>query len=292
MRTSFQWCFLAFVVLAFSGCVKHSVVVKVNRDGTGVVHVRHFEEVPTGLFAVNSAKNKPPRIPSQEQVDALARAMGEGVVARPVKRAKDANGWEGYEILFDVKDVNNLVLNQASLKELTTPNTEKKDEATRGKDEDSLSPELVDSATLRELKIRMRAGVLTLQPKFGGGVRPAESGETIDPFAGSAGTGGFTSKVALSLGSQFLGAARLGFFVQVEPGIQQTDAQFVRGKQIAIVNVNLGQLASPRNLEANLALLDELTVVSGQSRKRTQEICREVRGLDVDMNEKITVKLK
>ena len=99
-------------------------------------------------------------------------------------------------------------------------------------------------------------------------------------------------KRQLSVGSQFLGAARLGFFVQVESGIQQTDAQFVRGKQIAIMNVNLGQLASPKNLEANLALLDELTAVSGQSKKRTQEICREIKGLDVDMNEKITVKLK
>ena len=270
-----------------SGCVKHSVVVQVKSDGSGVVHIRHFEE------ETRFGKENEIKAPTRDELRKLASKMGDGVSLRSVEMKRDANGWHGFEILFDFKDVNKLILNEQGLASLLQVNRKGGEEKAR----ESTTPKSgVDNgpftgAALREIKLRHSDGVLTIEPNFSAPKSARTESETVDPFAGTAGAGSFPNKMALAMASPFIGAARFGFFVEVEPGIRQSNARFVRGKQIAIVNVNFGKLLSQKNGEQNLSLLDDLTAVSGQPEK-AQKVCDQISGLEVDMTRKITVRTR
>ena len=106
----------AAVMFLVSGCVKHSVVVQVKSDGSGVVHIRHFEE------ETRFGKENEIKAPTRDELRKLASKMGDGVSLRSVEMKRDANGWHGFEILFDFKDVNKLILNEQGLASLLQVN--------------------------------------------------------------------------------------------------------------------------------------------------------------------------
>lgn len=272
---------VAAVAFLISGCVKHSVVIKVNPDGSAVVHVRHFEEdTPIGSRTEDEKLNGP----TESQLKKLAARMGMGVSVRSVEQKRDANGWQGYEILFDVKDINKLVLKADSLAGLMQIQESDKEEG-RSPARDS-GP--FAGASLTEIRFGHANGILTVEPRFLA-KHAQKDAETIDPFAGPASAGSFGNKLGLAMAQPFLGAARAGLFIQVEPEIKRTNARFVDGKLIALMRINFGKLLSQKNAEENIALLDELVAASGNA-KKAQAVSDSIKGLDVDMTPKITVQ--
>jgi hypothetical protein len=119
-KTRYMTLPLAAVVigLLLSGCIEHSTVIKVNRDGSGIIHERRYT-VPAdklisfpGIDTKEEVKEKP-KLPAEAalkeyapMLKEYAPTLGEGVAFRSVKPSTNKKGWQGYEIIFDFEDIN------------------------------------------------------------------------------------------------------------------------------------------------------------------------------------------
>ena len=82
-------------ILGLTGCLEESTVVKVNKDGSGLIHVRKYENTLAGkgLFGgLGGGEEKEEEkidAPNEEELKAKARAMGEGVTLKSFRRGKN-----------------------------------------------------------------------------------------------------------------------------------------------------------------------------------------------------------
>ena len=74
----------AVTVLCLSGCIEYSLVIKVSKDGSGLVHLRNHEQKVGITIGGKKAQpdEKKPKLPSEKQLNKLAESLGTGVTLK------------------------------------------------------------------------------------------------------------------------------------------------------------------------------------------------------------------
>ncbi|TWU37748.1 hypothetical protein Q31b_45370 [Novipirellula aureliae] len=290
--------FVLLSICLLVGCIERSVVVKVSKDGTGVIHVRSYKK--SVQFAFGSLANKQdseadanaktPKFPEQAELNKVAEKLGSGVRLRSAVAASNPQGWQGYEVVFEFDDVSQLRLDD-QLFDLDDDKTKSSN------DKESLSPnnflqELSSPSNLRfalageTLHITRHVAELDTQKAV-----PNES-LTDDPFAKapkSRASATISNAAMEGFLAQSLKDARIGLFVQFNGGIEATNAKFQAGNQITLMSFNLGKLVEQREKVEQLNSLpsqfegDELS-------KQFQQSIDEIDGFQFDLNQEIFIR--
>jgi hypothetical protein len=278
--------FALLTIIGFTGCIEESTVVKVKKDGSGVIHHREYSNAGAAMGALGGlgggdAEDSEPddEGPSEEELKAQAKKMGEGVTLKSLRKGKNKNGWKGYEAIFAFEDINKLKVEMLGK---DAGDLEQPDPAGDAPDEQE-KPELVE--------FEMKDGVLTITtPDPDGGEGQTGTGKdesdendegAADPFGGDGGG----AQMAAMMGPMFIGA-RMGFFVEIDGEIAETNARHQNGNMLTILKVDLGKLFADQQA---LGKMDE---IEGASREDAQKIADSIEGMDMDLQKPITVKFK
>jgi hypothetical protein len=107
------------------------------------------------------------------------------------------------------------------------------------------------------------------------------AGGAQDPFGGEAGGDQMTALMA----AMFAGA-KVGFFVEIDGEIAETNAKHREGKMITIMRADLGKIF------ANPEAINKMEGLEGNTREEVQKIVDSVDGVDMDLQDPISVKFK
>lgn len=270
-----------FSLFGLTSCLEESTVVKINKDGSGVIHIRSYKNSPNGkLFSGGDDEEKKEKAdgPTEMELKALAKKMGEGVTLKSHSIGKNKSGWNGYEAIFAFEDINKVKVEFGVKK---ANDLKKKEEKAEGEEKVKI-PELVT--------FEMRDGMLkinTPEPSFDKDGKSAQNGQEAgggaqDPFGADSSEG---SAMMAMMAPMFAGA-RMGFFVEIDGEVVETDAKHRKGNMITIMRMDLGQVM------ANPKAISKLNALEGGSRKEIQTAVDSVDGLKMDLQETITVKVK
>lgn len=272
-------------ILGLTGCIEESTVVKINKDGSGVIHTRKYENTEGGKGLLGGlgggAEDDEPEIeaPTEEELTARAEAMGEGVTFKSLRKGKNKSGWTGYEAVYTFKDINTVELD---LNMKDSGDMEQAEEEQEGADqEEAGEPERV-TFEMKDgvLKIRTPDPADEKNGKDEDQEKDAAEGAQ-DPFADNAEGAGMMAMMA----PMFAGA-KVGFFVEVDGEIAETNAKHRKGSMITILRADLGKLF------ANPEALSKLDGLEGNDRQEVQKIVDSIEGVDMDLQDPITVEFK
>ncbi|QEG41405.1 hypothetical protein [Roseimaritima ulvae] len=294
---------LAACLLAISlvGCIEESVVVKVNRDGTGVVHVRSFQQETKIGLSFGSAEEKTisdedddEDLPSEDKLRALATRLGKGVRFESLAASKNPQGWKGFEVVFAFDDVNTLRLTD----DLFSLSRDDDDDAENAADDDrSTSEKSKPEMKLAEgTRFRLQGDRLLITNDWdlqqSADADAAPPSPTKDPFAEepkSVGTASLAGPQMEKIMAAMLKDARVGLFVELEGGIGETNARFHKNDQITLYKIEIGPMLEQKQAVEKLTHLSKRHR-GAELRSETQKLANEIKGMDVDFQDQISIQ--
>lgn len=307
MKKSIALTLITVFTLLLSSCIESSSIVKVNKDGSAILHVRNYTNSDAGgglgglgsLFGgeatEDSAAVEEPAVelPSKEELEAQAKEMGEGVTLKEVKESKNAKGWPGYEVIYEIADINTFKLS-LDLDELSESGLGGDlSELSGGAEETDAGAEKEAPAEKSYVEFRFKndgASELTvLVPEFEGEKKAGEDdlkeneeeGGASDPFGDAA--GGEALGMMSMMAPMFQGA-RMGVFIQVDGEIKESNALHKNKNIITLMKMDMGKLfTNPENMS-------KMEKMNESSREEIQKLADEIDGMDVDSQEEITIK--
>ena len=293
---------VCLAMLMLVGCIEESVVVKVKRDGSGVVHVRSYQQKTTIGFSIGSAKQESSSekdanegVPAEEKLQAMAESLGKGVRVESVEAKTNPQGWKGFEVVFAFDDVNELVLSD----KLFGLGRQSKDDAenTDGTEADSSKPGPREALSLTEgTRFQLQGDRLLIsrdwdhQLQANANKQPQQA--TKDPFAEepkSPGVVSITGSQMEKFMSEVLKDARMGLFVELESGIGETNARFHNEDQVTLFKIEIGPLLEQKQSVDKLSRLSQ-RYRGAELRSETQKLIDQINGLDVDIKDQISVQ--
>ena len=290
------WLSLATViglVVSQSGCIERSVVVKVKKDGSGVVHLRSHTQQATITFGGNASKSEV-EIPTEERLGKLAEKMGAGVQLVSLTESTNRSGWSGYDAIWKFDDINQLTLPG----EVLGSDDSDEAEAERADDSDD-SGDDADEKDSEEnedggFRFAYKDGVLSIHP-YGHGL----DGETeeaakrpqgaVDPFAAEPASQtpsiNLTDAVTEQLFAKVLADMRLGIFVEVDGQVSDSNAKHRKENLVTLMSIHVGKLLD------NPAAKQKLKELGNKKANmaKFQELADKVDGIDIDMQDPIRI---
>lgn len=285
---------LVLPTLFLTSCFEQSVVVKVNKDGSGIVHERSYmNDAMGGMMGglLGGGEGEPnvnvessgPDIPSEDELKEAATGMGEGVTFKSVTPGKNKAGWSGYEVVYEFSDINKVKLDMNSLG------------SSMGDDIEELAEEVGEEVTEPEIiQFEMADGVLkilTPDPSdsladAGGGGPGGDAGAeggAENPF-GDLDPNDPESAMAMQMMGPMFAGMRMGFFVQGGDPIASTNAKHQNGNLITLVMMDMGKVfQNPANLAALSGMENET------DRAKLQELIDGIDGITADLQEPIVI---
>lgn len=290
LKPILQGALALLTLLGLTSCIEESTVIKISKDGSGVIHTRKYENDQAGkglLGGLGGGGNadgggqEEIDAPTEEEFEAKAKTMGDGVTFKTVRMGKNASGWTGYEAIYAFKDINKvkLDLNMKDADDMKPP--EEGQEALEN--EDAEVPQVV-MFEMQDGLLKIKTPDLADQAEDsdeGNGEANDPDGGAQDPFAGDADN----PQMMAMMAAMFAGA-KIGFFVEIDGEIAETNAKHEKGNMITIMRADLGKLlADPEAMKKAEALENE-------SREDAQKVVDSIEGMDIDLQDPIRVKFK
>ena len=234
-----KWLSLLLVscALLLTSCLEDSTVIKVNKDGSGLVHHRQYIRSQTKADDVE--------LPTQEKIAAIAKEMGPEVTVASLEKASNPQGWYGYEVVYDFPDINKVTI---------TPSNLNKDSAKKDAPDEKNTPKKGMDGV--QLTFQMKDGVLLTTFKQPDWDKPAateasklaQRGPTIDPYAQA--TKEPAQEVTITSGivneeemmKAMTKGMRVGVFLQPGDPLKSTNAQYQDGGLITLMNANMEKI--------------------------------------------------
>ncbi len=222
----------------FVGCIERSIVVKVRKDGSGVVHVRSYQRASSFSFAKAepSKGDSSHKLPTEKSLQQIATKLGQGVRLESVASASNPQGWAGHEVVFVFDDVSNLHLQDELFSLDSLEEFAKLDQSTR---EQHMSLKTIRFA-IKDETLHISRPMIVSRAASGND----QESRTDDPFAAapkSLGISSVANPVFESMFANSLKDARLGLFVQIEDKIKETNATVHAGRQVTLLSLDVGQ---------------------------------------------------
>ncbi|MGI9240687.1 MAG: hypothetical protein ACR2RV_07795 [Verrucomicrobiales bacterium] len=275
--------------ILLSGCIEESTVIKIDRDGSGVIHERSYTAATDNVISL-SGKNRDKKdaepaeakLPSEAALKRYAATLGTGVTFKSVKASTNKKGWKGYEILYAFEDINTV----RYARDTPKPDSDDDKEKKKNNDDDDFTTTfaMVDGKLSMNLE---RDGFRKTEPA------PAQQpgSPTIDPYADTTGPSPIEMNISSAAMNEEMVKAmtkgmRMGIFVQIDGEIADTNAAYRNGNLITLFNVDLGTMLEN---EGGMAALKQLETVD---RATFQTLSDEFDGLDIDLQEPIVVEFK
>ena len=246
------------VCLAFTSCLQNSTVIRVKKDGSGEIFERYFfsPQMVAMMGGLGGAIQEQggqgpapdPTNPPLESLQKHATDLGEGVRYVRHEKAQNAQGWQGFLVVYEFDDINNITI--------TSENQGGVMNEMMGPDAEDGAPE---EPVTDMLQFAMADGVLTIKP-----VIDEDSVKQITDIpnqaaggaeAGAAEGGGELdippSQAMQMMGAMFAGM-RMAIFVRIDGEIAETNATHVNGTLITMSDVDLARLFQNQEFAAFL----------------------------------------
>ncbi len=312
---------LAVAGLLLTSCIENSTVIRVAKDGSGEIFARYyFSPQVSGMLGMmngfaaqlsgtEGAAGSTAPAPSPEELlkpdqaalEADAAAYGKGVSYERHEYGKNANGWEGYLVVYRFEDINQLSFNPT---EPPGPfdDLAKSNPAAAAAIEEQTAGKEVESP----VKFTMADGVLTIDT----GVSPDTLNE-IGEAGGSLGGGGglpgggaiegpngaqIDPAMAMQMAAGMFQGMRIAYFLRIDGEIAETNATYVDDTLITMSDMQPGKMMTDpaftelvkeaQAVQANGQQPDEAQV------KAMMEKVKGIEGLKIETQEQVTVRFK
>lgn len=270
MKKFFTLLFTIFISVISTGCLELNTIVKVNKDGSGTVEETLLFSSEVVQMIKQFAESMPDSgsekfsLMDEKQIRESAMKMGEGVKfvsAKPLKKG----GREGYVATFSFKDIRKLKVDQSP---------DSKMPMNEGEPEEGAKEEII---TFDFQKGNTSILTVNLPEKdFKAGDVNEEKNETENQGQNDFGD--------LEKAKQFLKDMRISIMMQLDGNIEETDATYVDGNKITLFDVNFGELLKH---EDKLKLLKDK---NPQSFEHAKEILKDIPGIKIELNKKVTIR--
>ncbi|MEL6110428.1 MAG: hypothetical protein AAFU85_30850 [Planctomycetota bacterium] len=256
------------VALCCTGCIEQSVVIKVDEDGSAIVHLRSYAEKSSVGFGESKETTKR-RLPSEAMIRAMAAEIGEGVRLKERRESTNSSGWKGFEVIFECDDINQVDLDLNSLFQMQLES------------QGSGTASSKDSPMSTHLRFKQDGKALTIINDYSRQDDVAQS-ETTNPFE-KAEPLPTMNPLGVSIATSIVKRARVGVFVQVEGGIQSTTAKHHSGNLITLNRIDGSEMEEK-------TIVELLTLGQGKpAPDRLQSLADQSTGIDWDLQREIVV---
>ncbi len=269
-------CLLTAAAL-LGGCIDVQTDVRVALDGSGVVHERVLIANKTVKMLRNMASMfggddaGVPGLIDEKKLRAQAEAMGPGVKLDSVRPTRTDKG-EGYTAVFSFHDVNGLRLDQNPGGKAPSAGTTGKDSAQR--------PEYVTfefhGGEIAELIVHT-----TVASTTDTALAPRADTNASRPATASTMSGG---QQTVAMMKELFDGFRVAMSVTVDGDILETNAAFLEGSRVTLLEMDFGKLLDdPDKLEA-------LTEHNPQNLADAKELMRAIPGIRVELAPLVRIK--
>lgn len=273
-NTISRWFCALLVLVACSGCIEKSTVIKIKKDGSGVIHVRnHVQDA-----SIKIGKAKPDKVrglPNPAELERIAKRMG-GVTLVSADETQNRNGWHGYELVFKFDDINQVVLSDSQIAPQTPKDASSVDQDAQG-----------DS-----YRFAMKGNVLEIRHDGDrSSATPKEQLGAVDPFAKEPpASGTFGEEMMTQILAQSLTDMRIGLFVQIDGELASTNAAIQDNNLVTLMSLQVGKVLADPNARRRLQELEKLNASEG--RAGLKSLVGQVEGLAYDVQDPIVITYK
>ncbi len=249
-------------VILLSGCLQSQTTIKVGRNGSGEVE-RTFvmkHEIVEMLAGMSGTAPADFSLYEDGELEAEAASMGSGVTLRSVENIDDSFG-RGYKAVFVFDDINNLRVNQ-------NPG-----DAVPSGDPGESTQELVTFSLTQGNPARL----VVMMPQS----EEDEAGEvdTMDD------EGAPTSEELEGM-TEFYRDMRIGFDLEIEGSIVDTNATHRSGSTITLMDIDFNRILS--DPEATRRLIEN----QADSLIEVQDLVKNTEGISVEFQEEVSVRFR
>ncbi len=265
-----------------TGCIETHMLITVEKDGSGTVQERVvmnnmvvgiMQGMAKSMGGEDVENEAPDQLFSREKALDQAAEMGEGVELVSYEEVSDASG-TGYVAVFSFTDINTLRVKQDPGESMPTmPGEAEEAEPVEGEENEhiffafepgsparlTITPPETDEEEEEEIETEV------------------EVEEEAEDAENQIQLGGFEQM------AQFMRGMHVSMVVQVRGDIVETNAQFVDGPKITIMDIDFDKLIDdPEKLK-------ELEAAEEKGPAAVQNILKDIPGMKVDVSEDIFV---
>jgi len=274
MKRALPYLGAALVALLFPSCLEQTSTIKLNKDGSGTITEETlFSAEASAMMADMPAGGENPagKFSDAKKAAETAAKMGEGVTVEKAEAIKK-DGRIGGLVVYKFKDINQVKFNFGSAM------------SDAGKD---MGPpgDAPDAAAKHENKpitFTYKDGVLKLvnpEAKPDSKKPDAEKGDAPDEKEEP-------DAQAMAMMQQMFKDMRMSLKLEVADGIAETNATYVDGNVVTLIDLPFGKLiADPANMKKLEALKDASPADAAAAFK-------DIPGLKIETKDEITVKVK
>jgi len=258
--------------LALPSCLQQATTIHLNKDGSGTL----VEETTLGAqmsamleqmggLGGDQAKDPVKEMASPEKAKTRATALGQGVTVQKVEPIT-VNGNKGARTTYHFADINQLQLSAGSGLQDAMPKMPGAPEAAAPK--------------VKPITFKYADGVLTIanpereKPE----VPAAEIAKKAAPD--------LDREQMEPMMKQMMGDMKVSLKLVVEPGIASTTATYVEGNTITLAEMDMGKVME------NPGAIKKLQSVDQKDPAKAMEALKNFKGVKVDAQQEITVKVK
>jgi hypothetical protein len=262
------------LLMLIPGCIEISTLVKVNKDGSGTVEETVFisKEIIEMIselekaFMEDTSDYQPFKFYNEDELRSQAKQFGDEVIYVS-SRSIERDDKEGYLVMYEYRDLNRLRINQ-------NPNSRVKLESFE--DEAEVEEELITfsyiKGTPNEIRIQMPAEEFVKDTT-------EETAEVTESDVVQQDTSEMDEQIA-----KVFKDLRVSMWVDVEGEITKTNAEYVKGSRITLLDIDFGKLLE------NTDKLQEFREADPQNFEEVKAILKNIPGVEVDLNEVITIQ--
>lgn len=257
-----------------SGCLQVDSLITVKPDGSGTVTqtvmmskaaVEQIKSMAGGLGGDKDAAAKPFDLMDEAKLKAAAEKMGEGVTFDSAKKVTTDSS-EGYTVIYKFADISKLKLNQ-------NPSGAMPDVGGGGKSE-----EKEEFVTFQFTKGFPSPSKLVINTP----VKDVKKGEEKKKPEGGEGM----EEMAMQMMQQMFKDMKVSIAVQVEGQIADTDAEYVDGKRVTLLEVDFNKLL------ADPAKLKEMSKAQPDTLEETKALLKGVPGIKVEGKQSVSIRFQ
>lgn len=254
---------LITLCLNLAACFEERVVVSINKDGSGVVTHRSYNNAQPLMAGLLGGAEQTETDGSQYNdayFAARAKEMGTGVEVKNWKLANNTLGFPGYEAEYSFSDINTLQVETSPVDEQAKQQNQQ-----------------VDSSALEvQHYFTMQDGELIIHT-------PEPDTEQNQEQAATQASNAMNQQILSMMGNMLKGA-RVSIQIEALDKIKSTNARHVDGNLVTIMDVRLDQLLQ------DPALFERVQNYSALNRAEAQALADQIDGLDVDTQAQIKIQ--
>ena len=253
--------------LTLTGCIEVTTVVKVNRDGSGTIELtsvitNSLVELLGGLG--QEKKSADDSAVDKEELREKALGMGEGVSLVSAELVTREIG-SGVKAVYSFQDVNLIKINQNPAENLPGSQQEKP----------------LQEFVRFEFIAGNPAVLKILQPEYEQAEGDAQAKSKTESAETSA-----DDKQMMEMLRELYKQMKIGFAVEVAGTIVATDATYVEGSQVTIMEMDFEKLMEDD------ATFDMLAKAQPESMQATKELLSEFPGIKVELQPEVSIRFR